>query len=94
MDANFLINYNKILKILMIISLLNFLIVFLIIPYDHCRMCAIDYKDKEYNGIEIQNIWNAECGKLYVGNLLPKLVLQKQQEEKDRLINAMKNMSG
>ena len=75
MDANFLIGYNKVLKILMFISLFIFLIVLVNVPYDSCRMCSIEYNGTNHTGVEIRNIWNEECGKLYMPdnmfNLLP-----------------------
>ena len=65
MDANFLIGYNKVIKVVMFISLLIFLMVFINIPYDSCRMCSIEYNGTNHTGVEIRNIWNDECSELY-----------------------------
>lgn len=49
------------MKILMLISMLTFLIVFLTIPYDSCRMCSIEYNNENYTGVEMRNLWNENC---------------------------------
>jgi hypothetical protein len=62
MDVKIYLLVIKILKVLIMISLLVFLIVFLATPEKtNCEKCKIEYNGSEYDGRGIYNLYFDKC---------------------------------